>query len=71
MTCKGTCTKHKAIKPSNSIRYGIGQKMCSICEIFINWNGKYCPCCNYMLRTKPRRTKTRQKLLMIQQIKRI
>lgn len=71
MTCKGTCIKHKATKPYNSVRYGVGQKMCAICEIFINWDGEHCPCCNSVLRTKPKGTHTRQKLRILQQIKRI
>ena len=30
-----------------------GQKRCSVCEIFIQWDGNpYCPCCNYKLRTR-------------------
>ncbi len=34
-------------------RYTEGQKRCSVCEIFIRWDGDpYCPCCNYKLRTR-------------------
>ena len=34
----------------------------SICEIFINWEGLWCPCCGYRLRTKPRNLKYKAKL---------
>ncbi len=72
MVCKGTCDRYKAGKPFGiNGRYGIGQKRCSICEIFMNWDGKHCPCCGYTLRTKPKGTQTRQKLMIIQQIRRI
>jgi len=71
MTCKGVCTKYKTNKPFGGNRYEIGQKMCSICGIFVMWDGKHCPYCNYTLRTKPKGTKTRHQLRMIQQIKRI
>jgi predicted amidophosphoribosyltransferase len=28
------------------------KKRCSVCEIFIKWDeNRYCPCCNYKLRT--------------------
>ncbi len=71
MACKGTCTKHKANKPFGKNRYTIGQKMCSTCGIFIYWDGKHCPCCNFVLRTKHKGTKTRHQLMMVRQIKRI
>jgi len=56
MSCNGiTCTQHKATKPVRIGRYASGQKRCQICAIFINWEGLWCPCCNYKLRTKPRK----------------
>jgi len=72
MVCKGFCIKHKSGKPFGANgRYELGQKRCSICEIFINWDGKYCPCCSYVLRIKPKGTQTRQRLMIMQQVKRI
>jgi len=71
MTCKGICIKHKAIKPYGTNRYHAGQKRCSICAIFMNWDGKHCPCCNFMLRTIPRNTKNRHQLQLIYAPKRI
>ncbi|HEU4605648.1 MAG TPA: hypothetical protein VFS46_05360, partial [Nitrososphaera sp.] len=43
-------------------RYASGQKGCQICEIFIKWDGLWCPCCGYRLRTKPRNLKYKAKL---------
>ena len=57
MTCKGICTRYKAQKPVGTGRYASGQKRCQICEIFIKWEGLWCPCCGYRLRTKPRNLK--------------
>jgi hypothetical protein len=72
MSCKETCTKYKAIKPPlPKTRYGIGQKRCNSCEIFMDWDGTNCPCCGRLLRTKPRGTKTRDHLMIVRQIKRI
>jgi len=72
MVCKGMCYKYKAKKPSYPhTRYEIRQKRCNECNIFMNWDGKYCPCCNVVLRTKPKGTIQRQQLRIIQQIKRI
>jgi len=72
MACNGICKRYKAIKPPiTHTRYGMGQKRCSTCEVFINWDGKNCPCCGINLRTRPKGTKTREQLLIMRQIKRI
>ena len=64
MTCKGVCTQYKATKPVGRIgRYATGQRRCQICVIYIKWEGRYCPCCKYRLRTKPRKMKSKVKLL--------
>lgn len=62
MICKDICIRHKAQKPVGSGRYAIGQKRCQICEIFLKWDGLWCPCCGYRLRTKPRNLKYKAKL---------
>ncbi len=62
MTCKGICTRFKAQKPVGTGRYASGQRRCQICEIFIKWEGLWCPCCGYRLRTKPRNLKYKAKL---------
>jgi len=62
MTCRGICTRYKALKPVGIGRYASGQYRCQTCEIFINWNGIHCPCCSTLLRTKPRQLKYKEKL---------
>jgi hypothetical protein len=62
MVCKGICIRHRAQKPPGTGRYVIGQKRCQICEVFIDWNGLWCPCCGYRLRTKPRNVRYKVKL---------
>ncbi|WP_420546158.1 hypothetical protein [Nitrosopumilus sp.] len=71
MACRGTCQRYKAKKPRTYGRYDAGQKRCSTCGIFINWEGKYCPCCGSPLRTKPKGTNARKRLMILQQVKRI
>ena len=61
MTCKGICVRYKAQKPVGTGRYASGQRRCQICEIFIKWEGLWCPCCGYMLRTHPRNSISRKK----------
>ena len=62
MTCKGICIRHKAQKPVGTGRYSTGQKRCQICELFLKWDGLWCPCCGYRLRTRPRNLKYKVKL---------
>jgi hypothetical protein len=65
MTCKGICIRHKALKPSPRRgigRYSTGQKRCQMCETFLKWDGLFCPCCGYRLRTRPRNLKYKAKL---------
>ena len=58
MVCKGICLRHKAIRPTNGgCRYLKGQKRCQVCQVFIYWEGSYCPCCGYKLRLNPRNSK--------------
>ncbi|HJU59978.1 MAG TPA: hypothetical protein VJ583_09515 [Nitrososphaeraceae archaeon] len=63
MVCKGICIRHKAIKPKSGQRYTIGQKRCQVCQIFIYWQGPWCPCCGYRLRGKPRNSKFKEMML--------
>jgi len=63
MGCDGfTCTRYKASKPVSGGRYANGQKRCQVCEIYMNFNGLVCPCCNFRLRSKPRNVKYKAKL---------
>ena len=43
MVCKGICSSHKVIRHSNGQRYLIGQKRSQVCQIFIDWEGIFCP----------------------------
>jgi len=61
-TCLEICLKYKALKNKDGGRYDNGQKRCQGCEIFIKWNGIYCPCCNKRLRNKPRNRFTKERL---------
>jgi hypothetical protein len=62
MVCKGVCVRHKASGPISYGRYATGQKRCQICEIFIKWDGIFCPCCGCRLRIGPRLFRDKAKL---------
>lgn len=44
MTCKNLYIRYKATKDRRTSYYSQGYKRCSMCEIFIKWNGTKCPC---------------------------
>ena len=58
MTCKGICIHHKATSS-----YVTGNKRCQICDLFIQWDGVFCPCCGSRLRMRPRNMKFNAKLI--------
>jgi len=66
MTCKGICKRHKALRPADGPRrrYSAGHKRCAMCEVFIKWEGVWCPCCGSKLRTKPKNTVDRRRVAM-------
>lgn len=63
MTCNNICKKYKSKLILNNPRYTDSEKRCNGCEIFIKWDGYHCPCCKQKLRTKPRMSKYKIKLL--------
>ena len=63
--CSGICQRYKAKKPINIGRYSSGQKRCNSCDVFIHWDGFWCPCCKYRLRLTPRNSKYKEKFLKI------
>lgn len=62
MVCRGICQKYRATGDIGSGRYFQGQKRCQMCEIFLKWDGLFCPCCNCQLRSKPRSLNAKKKL---------
>ena len=69
MSCKGVCHKYKALKPPLGVgRYVKGQKRCNSCDVYIEWDGLYCPCCGVRLRVAPRHRKLKEKVLKISRI---
>ncbi len=62
MVCVEICRRYKVKKAGNQSRYANGQKRCNTCEIFLYWEGFFCPCCGVKLRSKPRDGKCRRKI---------
>lgn len=53
MSCKEIHKRCKAKKLFNPSWHGPGQGRCQVCEIFIKYDGLFCPCCGNRLRTRP------------------
>ncbi|GFN40285.1 MAG: conserved hypothetical protein [Marine Group I thaumarchaeote] len=49
-------------------RYQVGQKRCNECDIFMKWDGLFCPCCNTRLRSNSRYTKYKEKYVKVPRI---
>lgn len=61
-SCTGICERYSP-KTSHSLgqrRYLNGHKRCTICEIWMVWEGFRCPCCKGLLRFKPRRREEKE-----------
>ncbi len=67
MSCKGICSRYKAKKDTSGGWYKSNNR-CSHCCVFINFKGKYCPCCGFRLRVKPRNKMYKEKLRIAQGI---
>jgi rRNA maturation endonuclease Nob1 len=60
MVCKGVCPKYKTTFRLNGNRYVNGQKRCNVCDVFVKWDGLFCPCCGKQLRTRPKISRYRR-----------
>lgn len=62
MTCNGICHRYKMIKVNRNYSwYKQGAKRCTTYDIYIKWDGLWCLCCGYMLRSKPENNQYKQK----------
>jgi len=59
--CNGICCRHQVLKPLGVGRYESGQSFCSLCDVFMEYPGLFCPCCNYRLRRNPRNGAARKR----------
>ena len=50
--CKGVCQRYRA--PHGNRTYLHGGKRCTLCALFVKWEGIHCPCCGTKLRVKIR-----------------
>ena len=53
IVCRGICPRYSTNRKPHESRYLSGQKRCNSCELFMKWDGIWCPCCNHRLRLAP------------------
>ena len=61
MVCKGICS-NPIYEKKKSVRgaYKLDYKRCTQCDIFIKWDGIFCPCCNNRMKHSPKKSSARQ-----------
>ncbi len=70
--CNNICIKYKALNTDVTLgRYNQGQKHCVHCNIYVYYDGLFCPCCTTRLRTRPRNMNYKNKHLAKLNVKRI
>jgi len=60
--CMGICERYKAVithKLGNR-RYIKGHKRCTVCSIWLVFDGFKCPCCKTLLRFRPRQKENKE-----------
>jgi len=74
MACREYCLKIKEknlwsydTNPKNPFMirtnpYHDNKKYCRICEVYLRFEGLFCPCCGVKLRVSPHNNKSREKL---------
>ena len=62
--CRNKCHLMTDIETRKGVRgsFRLGFKRCTECEYFFKIDGTRCPCCNGMLKNKPRSSVARRKL---------
>lgn len=52
--CIGRCAKHKAARVATDSPYEMGLGRCKTCQIYMNVDCNFCPCCKNKLRFSPK-----------------
>ena len=55
MPCNQVCEKYRFVRDKHKKIYNSGASRCNgRCQIFISFDGIFCPCCGVKLRKSPR-----------------
>lgn len=56
-SCRNICNRFKNIlnlRNGSYYQQNWENCRCSICNVYLKWDGIFCPCCGYRLRRRPR-----------------
>lgn len=59
MGCNGKCKDYLHRVQHRTFAWRDGGRYCRDCEVFVDWEGSHCPCCNRFLRRGPRRMRSK------------
>ena len=64
MICRNIICNLEEYKPKKTVRGAAekGYRRCSNCEVFLKYQGVYCPCCSNRMKVTPNNNKARQKV---------
>jgi hypothetical protein len=64
MICRNIICKLEEYEPKKTVRGAAekGYRRCSNCEVFLKYQGVYCPCCSNRMKVTPNNNKARQKV---------
>jgi uncharacterized Zn finger protein (UPF0148 family) len=63
MVCRNICERLYSKIQVGEPSYFVGKKYCRRCEIYLYYDGVFCPCCGMQLRTTPTNKKGKERLL--------
>ena len=71
-SCKGYCKDYEnSYSRKKNFYHDSANCRCSICDIYLKWEGNYCPCCGYRVRRRPRGSHAAIKCQIQRGVKRI
>jgi hypothetical protein len=53
MVCRNICERIYLKRQVGQSDYLVGKKYCRRCEVYLYYDGIFCPCCGMQLRTNP------------------
>jgi len=62
MACRNLCERFNSRYTVGGSHYTNGKKYCRRCEVYILYDGIFCPCCGMALRTSPTSKRDKEKL---------
>jgi len=62
MACRNICERFNSRFTVGKAHYGNGNKYCRRCEVYILYDGIFCPCCGMALRMSPTNKRDKERL---------